>query len=275
MSVGVEVRTVSPAELLPAFAGLYGAAPGDLAWMAEACDAGFVALNEREEVLGAVGTRPSPQHGAELVGGVFPGPRRDEVALALVRAAQAEVGRVYLFAEGYLFPPEVLLQAGLREVGAYRRLSGRVPYRHVDAPAGIQILPLAEVPDPGTRLEALRTYEDRVGHHAVTAEAAADGAGGFDSHLSVIALDELGRGVGVCRAAIDGGEGRLDAPGVASGWRHTNLRAALLNAVNTRLRAAGITRVNVDSWGDTPEDLAHDLTLHLGVTEETPILALG
>lgn len=271
----LDIQSALPAELLPTFAVLYGAPQGDLAWMADACTAGFVALDGVGEVLGAIGTRLSPQHGAELVGGVFAGPLRDDVALALVRAAQAEVGRVYLFAEGYLFPPEPLLAAGLREAGAYRRLSGRVPYRHVDPPAGVRLLSLAEVPDPGTRLQALRSYGDRVGHHAVTPEAAADGAGGFDSHLSVIALDDTGRGVGVCRAAIEDGEGRLDAPGVAQGWRHTGLRAALLNEVNTRLRAAGITRVNVDSWGDTAEDLAHDLKLGLGVMEETPILALG
>ena len=271
----MEVRAASPAELRPAFAALYGADPDDIAWMTEACTAGFVTLGPAGDVLGAVGTRPSPQHGAELVGGVFPSPARDEVALLLVRAAQVEVGRVYLFAEGYLFPPEILLEAGLREVGAYRRLSGRVPYRHVDPPAGVRLLPLAEVPDPGTRLQALRTYEDRVGHHAVTPEAATDGAGGFDAHLSVIALDDAGRAVGVCRAGIEDGEGRLDAPGVAPDWRHTNLRTALLNEVNTRLRAAGITRVNVDSWGDTPEELAHDLKLGLGVTEETPILSTG
>lgn len=275
MPPGIEIRTASASELAPIFAALYGAAVEDVAWMAEASRAGFVAVNVAGEVLGAVGTRPSPQHGAELVGGVFPGPRRDEAALALVRAAQAEVGRVYVFAEGYLFPPEPLLAAGLREVGAYRRLSGRVPYRHVDPPAGVRLLPLAEVPDPETRLEALRTYEDRVGHHAVVPEAAADGAGGFDTHLSVIALDDTGRGVGLCRAAIENGEARLDAPGVAPEWRHTSLRAALLNEVNTRLRAAGITRVNVDSWGDTADDLAHDLKLGLGVMEETPILAPG
>ncbi|OLV18470.1 hypothetical protein [Deinococcus marmoris] len=270
-----EIQALPPAELLPAFAALYGASQEDLTWMADACTAGFVALGDGEELLGAIGTRPSPQHGAELVGGVFPGPQRDQVALALIRAAHEAVGRVYVFAEGYLFPPEALLAAGLREVGAYRRLSGRVPYRHVDPPAGVQLLPLAGVLDAAARLKALRTYEDRVGHHAVTSGATADGAGGFDSHLSVIALNDTGRGLGVCRAAIEDGEARIDSPGVASEWRHTHLRAALLNEVNTRLRAAGITRVNVDSWGDTAEELAHDLKLGLDIREETPILALG
>ncbi|MDV6375380.1 hypothetical protein [Deinococcus arenicola] len=271
----LEVRSAAPAELLPTFAELYGAPAVDLAWMADACTIGFVALTDAGEVLGAVGTRPSPNYGAELVGGVFASSERDEAALALVRAAQTQVGRVYLFAEGYLFPPEALLAAGLREVGAYRRLSGRVPYRHVDPPAGIRLRSLADVPAAEARLQALRTYEDRIGHHAVAPEAAADGAGGFDSHFSVIALDEVGQGVGICRAAIEDGEGRLDAPGVASHWRHTGLRAALLNEVNTRLRASGITRVNVDSWGDTAEELAHDLKLGLSVLEENPILALG
>ncbi len=270
-----EVHSVPPTELLPTFAALYGAPPGDMTWMADACTASFVALDEGDEILGAIGTRPSPRHGAELVGGVFPGPQRDEVALTLILAAHEAVGRVYVFAEGYLFPAEALLSAGLRDVGAYRRLSGRVPYRHVDPPAGVRLLPLAEVLDAKTRLQALQAHEDRVGHHAVTSDATADGAGGFDSHLSVIALDDTGRGVGVCRAAIEDCEARIDSPGVASEWRHTHLRAALLNEVNTRLRAAGITRVNVDSWGDTAEELAHDLKLGLDIREETPILALG
>ena len=67
--------------------------------------------------------------------------------------------------------------------------------------------------------------------------------------------------------------GRLDSPGVHPDWRHTGVRSALLNAVNARLRHQGITRISVDSCGDTPAELAHDLALGLGVVDETPILA--
>ncbi|MGM9321052.1 hypothetical protein [Deinococcus aquaticus] len=293
----VQVEPMASEQLELVLAALYEAPREAVAWMAQACTHAWVAFEVqvapddtltagldpepgaepaeagvREVVLGAVGTRPSPAHGSELVGGVFAGPRRAEVAAALARAAWQEVGRVYAFAEGHLFPPEALVQAGFREVGAYRRLEGRVPYRHVDAPDGVTLRPLAEVSE-AARLEALKTVEDRVGHHAALPEAAQDGAGGFDSHLSHVALDAQGRGIGICRAAIEEGLGRLDSPGVAVAWRHTNLRAALLNSVNTRLRAAGITRVSVDSWGDTAGELAHDLRLGLHVADETPILA--
>ncbi|WP_243398137.1 hypothetical protein [Deinococcus koreensis] len=270
---------VPPVGLLPALAQLYGAPETELAWMAEVCTSGFLAWAEDlpagGEVLGAVGTRPSPHHGAELVGGAFPGPAQVVAALSLAQAAREEVGRVYAFADGTLFPPAELLAAGFREVGAYRRLAGRVPYRHHDLPGGVQLRPLADVPDQEVRLQALRTYEDRIGHHAVNPQAALDGAGGFDSHLSLIALDSQGRGVGICRVALEGGEGRLDSPGVHPDWRHTALRGALLGGVNARLRHQGVTRLSVDSWGDTPAELAHDLKLGLHVTDETPILASG
>ncbi|WP_309569950.1 hypothetical protein [Deinococcus sp.] len=269
------IRAVTPDALLPSLAALYGAPEADVVWMAQACTAGWIVLGSGDVLLAAVGARPSPQHGAELLGGAFPGPAQVTAALAATRAAHDAVGRVYAFADGTLFPPVELRAAGFREVGAYRRLEGRVPYRHADAPDGVTVRVLADVPDMTVRLQALGTYEDRVGHHAVSPDAALDGAGGFDSHLSAIALDRQGHGIGVCRVTLEGNAGRMDSPGVHPQWRHTNLRAALLNAVNGRLRHQGITRVSVDSWGDTPAELAHDLGLGLGVVDETPILALG
>ncbi|GHF48657.1 GNAT superfamily N-acetyltransferase [Deinococcus metalli] len=269
------VTRVAPDALLPAFAALYGAPEEDMAWMVSACTAGWVAVDREDTLRAAVGARPSPQHGAELLGGAFPGEAGVPAALAVARAAHADVGAVYVFADGTLFPPAELVAAGFREVGSYRRLEGRVPYRHVSPPDDVTLRVLADVPDVAVRLEALGTHEDRVGHHAVQPSAALDGAGGFDSHLSAIAFDREGRGIGICRVAVEGGVGRMDSPGVHPRWRHTALRSALLNAVNARLRHQGVTRVSVDSWGDTPAELAHDLALGLSVVDETPILALG
>ncbi|PTA68258.1 hypothetical protein C8263_08925 [Deinococcus arcticus] len=255
-----------------------------MAWMADSCEAAWlvsevqvVSGQAREVVVGAAGARPSPAHGAELLGGVFGGLRRAEVTALLAGAARQALGRVYAFADGRLFSPEPLLQAGWREVGAYRRLEGRPPYRVAAPPPGVQLVSLAEAPAPA-RLRALQSFEDRIGHHAVTPEAAQAGAGGFDPALSVVALDAQGQGVGVCRATLDmAGDGpplaRLDAPGVALAWRHTSLRAALLAEVCARLRAQGAAHLSMDSWGDTPEELAHDLGWGLHVGDETPILA--
>ncbi|MFC6748649.1 hypothetical protein [Deinococcus aquaticus] len=122
----VQVEPMASEQLELVLAALYEAPREAVAWMAQACTHAWVAFEVqvapddtltagldpepaeagvREVVLGAVGTRPSPAHGSELVGGVFAGPRRAEVAAALARAAWQEVGRVYAFAEGHLFPP--------------------------------------------------------------------------------------------------------------------------------------------------------------------------
>ncbi|WP_328774552.1 hypothetical protein [Deinococcus aquaedulcis] len=279
----LQVEAVAPQALTPALAALYDTGPEDVAWMAETCEAAWlvsevqlVTGQAREVVVGAAGARPSPAHGAELLGGVFAGPRRAEVTGLLASAARQALGRVYAFADGSLFAPELLLQAGWREAGAYRRLEGRVPYRVAAPPPGVELVSLADAA-PQARLQALQSFEDRIGHHAVTPEAAQAGAGGFDPALSVVALDAEGQGIGVCRAALEDVDGarvaRLDAPGVQPLWRHTPLRAALLAEVCARLRAQGATHLSMDSWGDTPEELAHDLGWGLHVTDETPILA--
>lgn len=269
----VTVSPARPADLPPVFAALYGAPEEAVAWMADVLTGAWVAWNAAGEVVGAVGLRPSPAHGAELVGGALPGPDYLEAAAALALIVRQEAGRAYAFAEGSLFPAKTLEAAGYREVAAYRLLAGPTPGGRADAPEGVRLLPLAEVADPATRLDALATYQDRVGHHAVTSEAASDGAGGFDPHLSLIALDAGGRAAGVCRAAPEEGYARVDAPGVRADLRHTGLRAALLLGVCGLARARGLKHVSVESWGDTPEELAADLALGLGVEIENPIYA--
>lgn len=268
------VSRVGPAEILPTLAGLYGAAPEDLAWMVDTCTAAWVVHSSGGEVLGAVATRPSPQHGAELMGGAFPGPLQAQAALALAQAAHAEVGRVYAFADGALFPMPELIQAGFREVGAYRRLGGRLSALKVEPPAGLELRRFADVPNPA-RVQAMQTYEDRIGHHKVTLEAAASDFGGVDPNLSLIALDADGQGVGICCVNVHENDVLVGSPGVAPAWRTGNLRGALLSAVGQALRARGMMQVSMDSWGDTPAELAHDLRLGLHITDETPILALS
>ncbi len=269
----VTVSPALPAELPPVFAALYGAPEEAVTWMAEELTGAWVARNAAGEVVGAVGLRPSPAYGAELVGGALSGPDHLEAGTALALTARQEAGRAYAFAEGSLFPAQALEAAGYREVAAYRLLAGPTPAEKADIPEGLRLLSLADVPDPAARLDALATYEDRIGHHAVTPEAAADGAGGFDPHLSLIALDGQGRAAGVGRAAPQEGYAPSDAPGVRADLRHTGLRAALLLGVCALARARGLEHVSVESWGDTPEELAADLALGLGVEIENPIYA--
>jgi hypothetical protein len=271
----VTVSPALPADLPPVFAALYGAPAEAVAWMADELEGAWVARNAAGDVVGAVGLRPSPAHGAELVGGALPGSHHVETGAALARVARETAGRAYAFADGSLFTAGALEAAGYREVAAYRLLAGETPTRAADVPAGLRLLPLADVPEIATRLDALTAYQDRIGHHAVIPAAAADGAGGFDPHLSLIALDARGRAAGLCRAAPEQGYARIDAPGVRADLRHTNLRTALLLGVCALARARGLGHVSVESWGDTPEELAQDLALGLGVEIENPIYAAG
>jgi len=269
----VTVSPAQPDDLPPVFAALYGAPPEAVAWMTDVLTGAWVVHGGEDEVLGAAGLRPSPAHGSELVGGALFGPWHLEAATALAREARQAAERVYAFGDGALFSPESLEAAGYREVAAYRLLAGPTPRGAAPVPEGLRLLPLAEVTDPALRLDALATSEDRIGHHAVTPEAAADGAGGFDPHLSLIALDARGQAAGICRAAPEDGYARIDAPGVRLDLRGSGLRLALLLEVCARVQARGLRHVSVEGWGDTPEELAQDLALGLGVEIENPIYA--
>lgn len=271
----VTVLPARPADLPPLLAALYGAPREAVAWMAEGLEGAWVAQDAAGLPLGAVGLRPSPAHGAELVGGALPGPGHQTAGTALARVAREAAGRAYAFADGSLFTRGALEAAGYREVAAYRLLAGETPSIGAEVPPGLRLLPLAEVPDLATRLDALACHEDRIGHHAVVPAAAGDGAGGFDPQLSLIALDAGGRAAGLCRAAPEDGYARIDAPGVRPDLRSSGLRSALLLGVCARVRARGLAHVSVESWGDTPQELASDLALGLGVEIENPIYAAG
>lgn len=277
MTPSLRVVPAPPAELLPVFAALYGAEPQDMTWLADTLRAAWAVLDEHGEVRGAAGVRPSPAHGLELMGGALAATPEEEEAVqtALAGAAHRDAGQVYAFADGHLFTAGALARAGFQEVGAYRLLAGPTPQETAPASGGLTLRPLAEVPDLALRLDALATYEDRIGHHAVSPAAAEDGAGGYDSALSLIALDEQGRACGICRAAAEEGYVRIDAPGVRPDLRHTSLRQALLLGVCAQARERGFGDISLESWGDTPAELAADLALGLEIQFENPIYAAG
>lgn len=272
----LEIVAAEPSTLLPAFAALYGVPQADLDWLTGSLSAAWAVLDARGEVLGAAGVRPSPAHGHELMGGALPGVSEQEVGTALVRAAREAVGAVYAFADGSMLSAAALSAAGLREVAAYRLLAGPLPElmaKESEPPDGVRLRALRDVPELGTRLAALATYEDRIGHHRVTQQAARDDAGGYDPDLSLIALGAGGEALGLCRAALEDGYVRIDAPGVRADLRSGELRRALLLGVCRLAAARGFGHVSVEGWGDTPEELAADLALGLEVQIENPIYA--
>ena len=277
MTPTFRVVAAPPADLLLVFAALYGAPAEDMTWLAGSLQTAWAVLDEDDGVRGAAGVRPSPAHGLELMGGALAGEPDEEEAVqtALAQAAHRDAGKVYAFADGSLFTAAALAHAGFQEVGAYRLLAGPTPEETVPTPGGLTLRPLAEVPDLALRLDALASYEDRIGHHAVLPAAAEDGAGGYDNTMSLIALDEQGRACGICRAAAEEGYVRIDAPGVRPDLRHTSLRQALLLGVCAQARERGFGDISLESWGDTPAELAADLALGLEIQFENPIYAAG
>ncbi|MGY2894951.1 hypothetical protein [Deinococcus sp. UYEF24] len=262
---------VSIAAALPVLARLYGCAEQNLGDLAKELSQVWVVRDGRHTTLGALGLRPSPANGAELVGGAFPGPAQQEAATTLIRVALAAQPRLYAYAEAHLLPASSLEEAGLVAVAAYLRMSGPLPALPPEVPDGCSIVALSEVGDRALRLAAQQTYSDRIGHTNVTPTATEPNAGGSDDTLSQIAFNALGEAVGICRAMLSGEQLSFGTPGVRPDIRGTGLRRALTLAVCQAARVTGARRVIVESWGDTEAEQAEDHALGLSIEERTPI----
>lgn len=262
---------VDPDEILSVLAQLYGGSEQDFAGMLSQLTAAWLVRDNRGEAAGAVGLRSSPAHGAEFMGGAFPGTQQHGAALALILAATAVQPHLYAYAEAYLLPAEALMAAGLSRVGGSTRMIGPVPTALPAVPDGFRIFPLSEAHSPQDRLTAQRMYSDRIGHTHVPDEAGQPDFGGSDDTLGQLAYDSLGISAGLCRAWLNGEQLALGTPGVRPDLRETGLRRALLLSVCQAARLAGATRIELDAWGDTDTERAEDEALGLSVGTETPI----
>ena len=261
---------VSPLSALPTFARLYGCSEADFAQTAEQMTTAWI-LQSGQETLGALGLRPSPAHGAEVVGGALVGPFQTEAAVALLTAARKAQPTLYAYGEAHLLPAEALEASGLRVVGAYTRMAGPPPTQLPDAPGGFLIVSLSEVDSLPDRLLAQQSYSDLIGHTHVTAESVQPGAGGSDDRLSRLAYDAAGVPAGICRVRLEGDLANIGSPGVRPDLRTTRLRRALLLSASQAARSAGATRIQLDAWGETQRDRAEDQELGLEIEESTPI----
>ncbi len=256
---------------LPVFARLYGCDEQDFAGIPAQMTAAWIVRDDGQNALGAVGLRPSPAHGAEVMGGAFPGAGQHEVVLALLDAALTAQPRLYAYAEAHLLPEETLRAAGWHPVGASTRMTGPVPALSPSVPDGFRVVPLSEVGNLEDRLAAQQTYADRIGHTLVTADALQPDVGGTDDTLGRLAYDASGVPAGVCRASLQGEQLALGTPGVCPDARGTGLRRALLLSVCEAGRAAGATRLVLEAWGDTEAERQEDEALGLMVEAWTPI----
>ena len=255
---------------LPILARLYGSDEADFAGVGAQLTHAWL-LREGEAVLGATGLRHSPAHGAEVMGGAFPGATQTAAALALLRAALAAQPRLYAYAQAHLLPAEALEAAGLRAVSAYTCMTGPLPAALPAVPEGFRIVPLSEVQSLQDRLAAQETYSDMIGHTLVAPEFVLPGAGGCDEGLSQLAYDPSGTAASLCRVWRDGGEVACTTPGVRPALRASGLRRALLLSVCAAARAAGAVSLRLEAWGDSEEQRAEDAALGLSVEVVTPI----
>ncbi len=235
--------------------------------------AAWIAQDGTRQAVGAVGLRPSPAHGAEVMGGAFPGPVQHETVVALIRAALATERHLYAYAEAHLLPEEALNMVGLHPVSAYTRMTGSLPSVPPVVPDGFSIVPLSEVGHLEDRWAAQQTYSDRIGHTHVTALAVQPDFGGSDDTLGRLAYDGSGVPVGICRASLHGEQAALETPGVRPDARDTGLRRALLLSVCGAVRVAGATHLTLEARGDTAAERAEDEALELVMEECTPIYA--
>lgn len=256
---------------LPTFARLYGCGEQDFAATADQMTAAWVLHDEHQEALGAIGLRPSPAHGAEVMDGAFPGPAQHVAALALLGAVLAAQPQLYAYAETHLLPTEVLEAAGLRRVSAYTRMSGPLPAALPTVPEGFCIVPLSDVESLQDRLAAQQTYSDLIGHTPVTDEALQSNVGGSDDALGRMAYNAAGVPAGICRVWLQGDLAKIGSPGVRSDARATMLRRALLLSACEAAQAAGATHIEIDAWGDTDTERTGDQELGLTIDELTPI----
>jgi hypothetical protein len=270
-SVPPTVVSALPQAVSPIFAQLYGGTEADFAWIHDQLTACWAAEDEAGTPLGALGLRPSPAHGAELMGGAFPGPNQHESVLALLRAALADQPQLYAYAEAHLLPAEALEAAGLQPVSAYTSMAGPVPEVLPVVPDGIQIVPLSEVTDLDVLLAAQQNYSHRIGYTLVTPEAVQMIAANSDGALGRIAFDLTGQPLGLCRATVKGDQAAIDGPAVHLHTQGTRLRQALLLSICQAARAAGATQMTLQAWGDTVQERAEDLALGLTITELHPI----
>jgi hypothetical protein len=257
----------SPDAALPALATRLGCGADDLRPLLPQFTAAWLAADG----AGVIALRRTPRADLEVLGGARPGPQQAEVAAALLRAASATGTPLSAYADDTLLPGHVLQTLGWEQAGQYTEWRGPLPTLDTSVPAGLRVLPLAAVSDLTVRREAQGTYADRLGHTLVSDADIVPGAHEADDRVGHIALDGAGRGVGICRAWLDGDTLTVGSPGVHPDLRHTALRHALLRATCDAARLHGAQRLVMQAWGDTPAATQADTDLGLQAVTVTPI----
>lgn len=263
---------VHPGEISPVLAKLYQTSEKDFAQTLAQLTAAWLVRDEHGKVAGAIGLRPSPAHGLEVMGGAFPDAEQDRAAQALIQAARTYQPQLYAYADSAFLPLAALKAVGFRYAGAYTRMTGPLPTQVPESSNGFNLVPLSEVGHSQDRLAAQRMYSDRIGHTHVPDDAGQPGFLGSDDALGRLAYDPSGRPAGLCRGWLDGETLAVGAPSVRPDFRNTGLRRALLLSICQAARIVGAMQLEMDAWGDTRAERAEDEALGLGVEVETPIL---
>ena len=256
-----------PDQILPALAALLGCGADDLRPLLPRLVSAWTA----EDGAGVIALRRTPRADLEVLGGARPGPRQDQVALPLLRAAMTSGATLSAYADDALLPEDVLRTLGWQRAGQYTEWRGALPTQDATVPAGVRLLSLADVPDLTVRRQAQATYADRLGHTLVSAADLIPDAHGSDDTVGHVAVDASGQGVGICRAWLDGDTLTVGSPGVHPALRHTTLRHALLRATGDATRERGARGLIMQAWGDTPAETQADAGLGLTAVEVTPI----
>lgn len=253
-------------------AQLYNVAEADFAGVYSQLTVILLATDDTGQVRGVLGLRPSPAHGAEVMGGALDSDKR-EVSMALLKAALQKQPQLYAYAEEDRFSEEVLKAAGLWQASAYTRMSGRILARPSHTPAGFRLIPLSEVWNPAERRTAQETYSDLIGHTFVTEESIQPNTGGSDDTLGLLAFNAAGEAVGVCRVWREGNKISITLPGIRRDLRATELQIEMLNRIFLTAQEQGIPEVEISAWGEDLQNVVAKMELRLALEDQTPIYA--
>ena len=244
--------------------------------LGDAFEDSLVFAVQQQQIVGAVVLRPMPMGHCELFGGVPAHPERHDISLALLRGARVAAPDAVLatFASDLYWEVSALEPLGFKTVAQYQRLQATAPHlEEVALPAGFTVSSYAETPDLEGLVAGLRCYEDMWGHHRVDPTQVAVVLSNYDPALIWLARDAVGGIAGVCRATLDDGKAWIDAPGVRSDARGSNLHRALIGQALHALSARDAKTFTLESWGESASNSADYLELGFTVLESEAIVA--
>lgn len=216
---------------------------------------------------------------ATLSVAVHPAWRRRGIGEALLarateraRELEASMAGIYANARNKA-ATRFVLKHGFQLVSANTllRIGGVAPLPEPAFPAGYVLRPYADIQDVTTLMRASnRCYAGLWGHHEISEAFAAEWVQRLRAKDIFVLFAPTGEVVGICRVERFGeAVAYIDAPGLVPERRDVNLYGQLVLAAYAHVRRGNPAAVELESWGDAEETLAHYQALGFALVRKT------